>query len=109
VRFTDRSERTAACRNCDRQFPESRLDARRWCPTCRAEVIRRASIAGRITGIVGALALMTFVFATVGSAPRFVIGWLALVVAVYFFLAKLATRVAFEVIRGRGVPPAAED
>jgi hypothetical protein len=108
VRFSDRSERTVACRNCERPFPESRLDNRRWCPTCRAEVIRRASLVGRITGIVGALALMTWIFAAVGSAPRFLVGWLALVVAVYFFLAKLATRVAFEVIRGRGVPPPGE-
>ncbi len=48
---------------------------------------------------------MIWILATVGTAPRFLVGWLALVAATYFFLYTLTRRVAFEVIRGRGVEP----
>ncbi|CAN5655727.1 hypothetical protein BH23GEM6_BH23GEM6_12220 [soil metagenome] len=102
------SEREAECRNCQRTYSRDRLDRQRWCDRCRGVVVRRATIVGRLTGLAGSLLLMSWVFWTVGSAPRFFVGWLALVVATYFFLYTLTRRVAFEVIRGRGVPPPEE-
>lgn len=98
-------DRVVECRNCRRSYPIGRLDRQRWCEACRAVVIRKATVVGRIVGIVGALLVITWVVATVGTAPRFLVGWIALVVATYFFLYTLTRRVAFEVIRGRGVPP----
>jgi hypothetical protein len=93
------------CRNCGRSYPADRLDRHRWCERCRAEVVRRATVVARVTALGGSLLLMIWILATVGTAPRFLVGWLALVAATYFFLYTLTRRVAFEVIRGRGVPP----
>jgi hypothetical protein len=99
------SGETVTCRNCGLDYPESRVDARRWCDRCRGEVIRRARLAGRLAGIITALALMAWIFAVVGPGSRFLVGWMALVVATYVFVSNLSRRVAFEVIRGRGVKP----
>jgi DNA-directed RNA polymerase subunit RPC12/RpoP len=93
------------CRNCGREFPGARLDRRMWCPDCRKEVIRRATRIGQAVGIVSALALMAWIFSLVGPSPRFMMVYLIMIVAAYFFLFKLTQRVAFEIIRGRGVPP----
>ena len=99
------SDRSAPCRNCGREYPADRLDPRRWCPLCRREVIRRATRAARTAAVIATVALMLFMFATVGPSPRFLIGWLVLLGVTYVFVYKLGQRVAFEVIRGRGVPP----
>lgn len=89
-------------------MPPDRLDRHRWCDRCRAEVVRRATLFARVTAVGGSILLMVWIFVTVGSAPRFLVGWLALVAATYFFLYTLIRRVAFEVIRGRGVNPPGE-
>jgi hypothetical protein len=99
-------DRPAACRNCGR--PSTRLDRQRWCDRCRREVVRRATVVARIAGVTGALLLMAWIVLFVGPTPRFLMGWLVLIAAVYFFLYKLTQRVAFEVVRGRGVPPPEE-
>jgi hypothetical protein len=93
------------CRNCGREHADDRLDRHRWCTACRAEVVRRATRVGRLVGFVSAFLLMLWVFFAISASPRFLMAWLALVVATYFFVYKLTQRVAFEVIRGRGVPP----
>lgn len=102
------ADRTLACRNCGRTYPGDRLDRHRWCERCRLEVVRRATLVARLIGIVGALALTIWVLASFGTASRFLAAWLALIAATYFFLYKLSRRIAFEVIRGRGVPPPEE-
>jgi hypothetical protein len=96
------------CRNCGREFPGNRLDRRMWCPECRKVVIRRATWAGQIVGLVTALSLGLWIFSQVGPSPRFLVAYLVMVVAAYFFLYKLTQRVAFEIISSRGVPPPPE-
>lgn len=103
------SDRPATCRNCGRERPADRLDRLRWCDRCRREVIRRATTVARITAVLGTLLLMVWVLTAIGPTPRFLIGWLVLIAAVYFFLYKLTQRVAFEVIRARGVSPPPEN
>jgi uncharacterized membrane protein YfcA len=98
-------EEIKACPNCGREFPVSLLDKRLWCPDCRQAVIRRATIVGRLAGIVIAAALGIWIFSMVGIRPRFMMFYLLLVAAVYFFVYKVTQRVAFEFIRERGVPP----
>ncbi|CAN5687129.1 hypothetical protein BH23GEM8_BH23GEM8_04170 [soil metagenome] len=99
------AEREADCRNCGRSFGGDQVDRHRWCEECRTELVRRATLTARITAVVGAILLIVWILLTVGTAPRFIVGWLALVVAAYYFLFTLTRRVAFEVIRGRGVTP----
>jgi len=93
------------CRNCGREFPGTRLDRRMWCPDCRAVVIRRATWVGQAVGLLTALVLGIWIYTMVGSSPRFLVAYVVMVVAAYFFLFKLTQRVAFELIRARGVPP----
>jgi DNA-directed RNA polymerase subunit RPC12/RpoP len=92
------------CRNCGRPYPGGQLDRRMWCPDCRRIVIRRATLVGRIVGLLTALGLAAWIFSMVGPSPRFLMAYLVMIVAAYFFLYKLSQRVAFEIIRGRGVP-----
>lgn len=101
--------RAVACRNCHRAYPAHRLDRYRWCDACRREVVRRATRAARVIAGVGSFVLAVWVALSIGSNSRFLIGWVVLVVAVWFVLYKLSQRVAFEVIRGRGVPPPPEE
>jgi hypothetical protein len=76
-----------------------------WCPDCRRVVIRRATWFGQGVGLLAALSLALWIFSLVGPSPRFLMAYLIMVVAAYFFLYKLTQRVAFEIIRSRGVPP----
>ena len=96
------------CRNCGRERPAERLDRLRWCDLCRREVVRRASVVARIAAFIGTLLLVGWVVTVVGPSPRFLVGWLVLIAIVYFFVYKLTQRIAFEVIRSRGVPPPPE-
>lgn len=98
----------AACRNCGRHHPREELDRLRWCEACRAVVVRRATLVGRIAGLLTALALLAWILTAIGPSPRFLVAWGILIASVYFFVYKLVQRVAFEAIRGMGVrrPPA---
>jgi hypothetical protein len=96
------------CPNCSRAFPREELDAAGWCDGCRAVVVRRATLAGRLAGIVGSFAVGYWIFGVLDPDPRFLIFWIVVVAVVYGFLYKIVRRVAFEMIRSRGVPPATE-
>jgi len=75
-----------------------------WCPECRAVVIRRATRVARIGAVGIAVLLMLYIFSNVGTSPRFMMIYLIMIAAAYFFLYRMIQRVAFEVIRSRGVP-----
>ena len=83
----------------------SKLDRQMWCPDCRGEVIRRASLFARIAAIAVAAGLAIYVFSLVGTSPRFTIVYLISIAFAYLFTFKLTQRVAFELIRQKGVPP----
>jgi hypothetical protein len=95
----------APCRNCERPRDAASLDAFGWCPRCRGAVIRRATLAARLVAALGLAAAAYWVFSAVDPGPRSLIVWLIALVAVYGVLYKVTQRVAFEVIRSRGVPP----
>ena len=76
-----------------------------WCPDCRREVIRRASKVARIVSFLTAAGLAFWVYTLVGAASRFLVFYMVMIAAAYFFVYKLSQRVAFEIIRDRGVPP----
>jgi hypothetical protein len=95
----------AACRNCGQPREATSLDQFEWCERCRKVVIARATIAARVVGAIGLAIGAYLVFARVSPGPRSLILWLLLLVAVYALLYKVTQRVAFEVIRSRGVKP----
>lgn len=98
---------TASCPNCGRIYPADELDARGWCTPCRSVVVAKARVVAIAVGVGLALVVSALVATFVGPSPRFLIGWVVLVAAVYYIAFKLTQRVAFEIIRGRGVPPPA--
>lgn len=100
-------DRLLECRNCERLYPANELDRLRWCQSCRQIVIRRANLWARGAGLLAALATAIWVLAGTGPSPTFpFVLWLVLIAAVFYFVMKIVRRIAFEVIRNRGVPPA---
>lgn len=102
-------EPSAVCRNCGRPpGEEEHLDAAGWCPRCRREVVRRAtSRAWAGTALIAVVAAVGVVWLDLLEG-RFVMFWLALAAGLLFLVFKIARRVAFEVVRARGVPPPEE-
>ncbi len=102
-------DRTLPCSNCGRLYADEELDRLRWCSSCRQVVIRRANLWARGAGLLAGLAAAAWVVFGIGPSPRFpLVLWLVLIVAVYYFTMKIIRRIAFEIIRSRGVPPAEE-
>lgn len=98
-------DRSVACRNCGRLFADDALDAKRWCEECRAVVIRRARLWGRAAGLLAALLLGAWIVLAIDPELIPVVLWMVLIGATYVFVSTLVRRIAFEIIRGRGVPP----
>jgi hypothetical protein len=98
-------ERLRSCRNCGRETREGRLDAQRWCNRCRDIVKRRASRWARVVAVLTTVLVGMAIASAVGPVPRLLVLWALLLVAVYAFVFVLGRRVAFEIIRARGVEP----
>ena len=95
----------AACRNCGQPREANELDQFAWCPRCRGVVIRRATLAARVVAALGLAGAAYWVFEAIDPGPRSLIVWIILLVALYTVLYKVTQRVAFEVVRSRGVRP----
>ena len=92
------------CRNCGRPFLRDDLDRQRWCADCRARVVGRATIVGRIAGLLASVGTIVGIAMIVEPSPRFLMAWAVLVAAVYYIVYLLVRRMSFEIIRSRGVP-----
>ncbi|MDB4951622.1 MAG: hypothetical protein JWM27_4271 [Gemmatimonadetes bacterium] len=91
------------CRSCGRRRTGEKPDAGGWCTACRAEVVRRATTPARLaTGAFAALEVALLVWAGAFSS-RFLVMWVAVAALLGFAAFKVARRVAFEVVRSRGV------
>lgn len=102
---TESAAPTELCRNCG--LPTDKADHAGWCPDCRAEVLRRASgWAWGAVALAGVPAAVLLVHTGL-LADRFVMLWVVLAAGLLYLVFKVARRAAFEVIRARGVPPAA--
>ena len=99
------SESESRCANCRRSSPASALDADGWCEGCRKVVIRRATIAARAVALVAVLLSGWLLFAVIQPGARSLILWILVLAGVCFVLYRLTRRVAFELVRARGVPP----
>jgi hypothetical protein len=101
------AEAASPCRNCGRMRPPGELTGG-WCAECRAEVVRRATLPARISAAAFAALLMVLLVWLGALESRFLVLWLALSALAAFAAYKVARRVAFEVVRARGVTPPSE-
>lgn len=92
------------CRNCGRRRVGEAPDPAGWCHACRAVVVRRSRRAAVLAAaLVAAVAL--WLLATTGAlASPFMAGWAGLSAVLAFLAYKVGRRVAFDVVRARGVP-----
>lgn len=100
-------EAPAACRNCGTPFREDETpDFHGWCDACRGEVVRRSTRVAILPALV-VLGLYLWLLVWMGMLEsRLLVVWLALGAALAYAAFKVARRVAFDVIRSRGVRPA---
>jgi hypothetical protein len=102
-------EPTFVCPNCGRTRVGETPDPAGWCAACRGEVVRRATRMARVAAVLAA-ALAALVLGWTGAfSSLFMVGWLALAALVVYGVFKVARRVAFDVVRSRGVTPPPED
>ena len=94
-----------ACTNCRQPREPTSLDQFGWCGRCRGVVIRRATLTARIVAALALAGAAYAVLVAVDPGPRSLIIWIVLLVALYGVVYKVTQRVAFEMIRARGVPP----
>lgn len=103
------SASAATCPNCRHPLEEGEADSAGWCAACRRAVVRRSTWIAHGAAIFGALLLLWLIVSRVQPAQRFALLWLILLAGLYLVLFRLVRRVAFELIRGRGVPSPRED
>jgi hypothetical protein len=99
------AEPAFTCRNCGRTRRGEKPDSAGWCAACRAEVVRRATVPAWIATLVFAVLLGAALWWAGAFVSRFLVMWLALAALAAFGAFKVARRVAFEVVRARGVTP----
>ncbi|MDQ3389322.1 MAG: hypothetical protein M3483_07460 [Gemmatimonadota bacterium] len=91
------------CRNCRR--PAEKLDPAGWCAECRAVVVQGAGRwAWGATLLATAPAVFLFLWLEALS-QRLMVLWAALTALLLLMVFRIARRVAFDLIRNRGVPP----
>lgn len=59
----------------------------------------------RLIALVFTLGMAAFIYWQAAGTTNFLVGYVVLIVATYFLVARITQRVAFEVFRSRGVPP----
>jgi uncharacterized membrane protein len=93
------------CRNCGHHLHTEAPDNHGWCKGCRDMLVRRSgtwAIIPTLLVLAGYAYLLSY-FGLFNSV--FVIVWIALGAALGWVAFKVARRVLFDVIRGRGVHP----
>lgn len=85
------------CVRCREKRDAAHLDRILWCERCCAEVRRRATLWGRLTGLFAALALVAWIALAV--RPRFLAVWATIVVAAYWLGSKVSREIIYGVIR----------
>ena len=98
-----------ACPNCQQPVELGGADSAGWCMGCRRRLVRRANAAGHVAGALSLVGAMWLLVMVIQPGERFVLLWLLLAAAIYFVLFRVVRRMAFEIIRTRGVRPAAKD
>ncbi|HEV7586639.1 MAG TPA: hypothetical protein VGO40_00820 [Longimicrobium sp.] len=89
------------CRQCGDAIKGETPDRRGWCKACRRKVVRRASGAAVVPGVLVAAGYFYMVDYFDLFKSNFLIVWIALGVALGYVAFKIARRVLFDVIRAR--------
>jgi len=107
--MSDTAPEAFSCANCGHRVTGEAADHDGWCKACRGALVKRAST----WAVFPALVVVGLYLWLLGSFDMFdsmfVIVWIALGVALGWVAFKVARRVLFDVIRSRGVKPAATD
>ena len=94
------------CRNCGHRLTTNEPpDHAGWCRACRGVVVKRSSAWAIVPAVVVVAAYLWMLNYFGLFKSVFVIVWIALGAALGWVAFKVARRVLFEVIRGRGVKP----
>jgi hypothetical protein len=80
----------------------------RWCTGCRQLVVQRSARWARIAAVLITAAVGMWI-ALVVQPTRILIVWMALLAATYLVVSRFGQRIAFEIIRARGVPAEEND
>lgn len=99
------AEEPKTCANCGRTYPAKEMDVGGWCVRCRAQLVRRSGLLARLIAFVFTLGLAALIYSRAAGNSTFLVAYVVLVVATYFLVVRIAQRVAFEILRSRGVPP----
>jgi hypothetical protein len=97
------------CRNCGREVPRLDVDRQFWCADCRDVVVSRATVWARLSAVAVTVGVIIWISTGVLTTQRFLVLWMLMVAAIYLLVYKIVRRIAFEVIRSRGVPPPEPD
>ena len=93
---------TSVCARCGREFEPVSGDVAGLCPDCRAAIIRKAGLWGRITAF-AITALIGLTVLVLVRPERFLFLWMAFLVGIYYIAFKVSRRVSFDLIREREI------
>ena len=97
-------EPPADCRNCGKAFPEGETpDYHGWCAACRQALVDRATRWAWIPTIAVAVPYLALLAWTGLFESDLLVLWLALGALLAFAAFKVGRRVAFDVVRSRGM------
>jgi len=93
---------TAVCDRCGREYEPVSGDLAGLCPECRASIIRKAGLWGRLSAF-AITALIALAILLLIRPERFLFLWMALLVGIYYVAFKIARRTGFDLIREREI------
>jgi hypothetical protein len=90
------------CRKCGRNFRGHKADDAGWCGECRAELIRHSGQRAYLPAAAMAAAFLWLLWWSGLLESPLMAFWLALGAVITFVTYKVARRVLFDLMRGRG-------
>lgn len=102
--MSERRGEDLACSRCKRPFDAPELDRMLWCGRCVEQVQEQAVRAGWILGSILAGALAVWIWTVKQPSDLVIGGWIATVVAAFYFGARVARETVFGVLRFKDRP-----
>lgn len=99
------TDQRRTCANCGHDHPATDVDVAGWCQRCRARLVRRSRLVARLVAFLFTLVMALLIYGQTRGDSGFLLGYVIFVVVSYFLVARITQRVAFEMLRARGVSP----